>query len=414
MKKILKIFGYILIIGVIALYLPIALPSILSYQEYEVISGSMEPEYPVGSLVYVKAADFGEINEGDVIAFSSSGTVITHRVVEVDTQNLQFTTKGDANEANDFLPVSYSNTLGLVKFHIAGIGVLAAFLAETTGKLISIVLIIFGFIMLELAKKLESLSSNPQADNSDNAKKKKPSIIVPIAGILIIVCGLGGFYYIYNGYKTGTDLYAAANDNYTDLNDSDDASWQDMIDVDFNALSAVNPDIIGWIYVENTDISYPILYSGEDETYLHTAYDGTTLNAGSIFMEGLNSCDFSDLHTIIYGHNMRNLSMFGSLKFYKTEDGYLQDGHQYFQIITPESKHRYEIFSYFDTDPGSWVYNLPYNDSPVSDYEDYISSLISHSYEQIDTDVSSGDYIVTLSTCSSSERRFVVHGVLVE
>lgn len=107
---------------------------------------------------------------------------------------------------------------------------------------------------------------------------------------------------------------------------------------------------------------------------------------------------------------MRNLSMFGSLKYFKTEDGYLDD-HQYFQVITPTSKMRFEIFSYFDTDPASWVYAVPYSDS--EDFAEYIDNLITHSYEDIETEeITSSDQIVTLSTCSSAGRRFTIHGVL--
>ncbi|MBR1623659.1 MAG: class B sortase, partial [Pseudobutyrivibrio sp.] len=183
--------------------------------------------------------------------------------------------------------------------------------------------------------------------------------------------------------------------------------------VDIDALQQINPDVIGWIYIEGTDISYPIMYSGDDEAYLHATIDGEYAKAGSIFLEGYNLPDFTDSHNIIYGHNMRNLSMFGSLKLYKSEDNYL-DEHKYFQIITPSEKMRFEIFSYFDTEPGSWVYTVPYSDS--EEFADYISELLRHSYVKTDLgdEVSSKDQIVTLSTCSANEMRFTIHGALQE
>jgi len=127
----------------------------------------------------------------------------------------------------------------------------------------------------------------------------------------------------------------------------------------------------------------------------------------------MNSSDWSDSHTILYGHNMKNLSMFGKLRYYKAEKEYV-DEHRYFQIITAEGKRRYEIFSYFDTDPASWVYELPFSEGEA--YDHYLSELRRHSYQNIDTerDVTSADSVITLSTCSSNERRFTVHGYLVE
>jgi sortase B len=155
------------------------------------------------------------------------------------------------------------------------------------------------------------------------------------------------------------------------------------------------------------------MYSGDDDEYLHKTLDGQSAKAGSIFLEGNNSSDFSDSHNILYGHNMRNLSMFGSLKFYKSDEDYLKE-HKYFQVITPNQKMRFEIFSYFDTEGGSWVYGVPYSDS--DEYGVYISELLRHSYKKIDTnnEISSTDKIVTLSTCSANEMRFTIHGVLIE
>ncbi len=226
---------------------------------------------------------------------------------------------------------------------------------------------------------------------------------------MIITGAVGGFLYIYMGYQKTDNLYASVSNSYVTVQAED--SWEDMIDVDFDSLLQINPDVVGWIYVEGTDITYPIMYSGDDDTYLRTTITKEYATAGSIFLEGANSSDFSDSHSIIYGHNMRNLSMFGTLKYYKSDEDYL-DEHRYFQIITPTEKMRFEIFSYFDTEAASWVYGLPYSDS--EEFEEYISELVRHSYEATDTEVLSSDRIVTLSTCSTTGMRFTIHGVLKE
>ena len=124
--------------------------------------------------------------------------------------------------------------------------------------------------------------------------------------------------------------------------EDDPNAWYHDIDVDFAGLKEQNEDIVGWIYFEDEEsISYPLLYSGDDY------YLKEEETAGSIYIDGNNSPDLDDAHTLIYGHNMRNLSMFGKLKFYKTEEDYFEN-HRHFQLITETGVYRYEIFAYKD------------------------------------------------------------------
>ena len=406
MKKIISVLGNLIIVFVIVVCLPLAVPRFLGFQEYNVISGSMEPEIPVGSLVYVKQVGFGELQTGDIIAFTSGASVVTHRVVEMDSTTQLITTKGDANDAKDFMPVAFTNVLGKVVLHIPFFGIAAAWISDLSGKLITFGVLIFGLLLSSL-----SLGSKK------NAQKKEKSGINPkvilALGLLIVFGSLGGFAYIYMGYAKSENLYDSLEQTYVTKPDVNGAevAWQDMIDVDIDALKNINPDVVGWLYVENTDISYPILFSGDDETYLRTTIDKEYATAGSIFLEGYNLPDFSDSHNIIYGHNMRNLSMFGKLRYYKSDEDYY-DEHKYFQVITSEGKYRYEIFSYFDTEPASWVYTVPYYDN--EEFQSYIDNLNTHSYRKGNAEVLSSDKVVTLSTCSAQDMRFTVHGYMMD
>ena len=92
--------------------------------------------------------------------------------------------------------------------------------------------------------------------------------------------------------------------------------------VDFESLKAINPDVKGWLYIEALDISYPVVQGPDNDAYLHTTYEGTSNFAGSIFLDYQNQGDFSDGNTIVYGHNMKNLSMFGKLKQMKEQEKY--------------------------------------------------------------------------------------------
>ncbi len=157
-SALLGILGTLIIIAVIVCMIPLAVPKIMGYQTYDVVSGSMESEIPVGSLVLVKDTEPSDIAQGDVIAFySASGgdAVVTHRVVENDAERGEFITKGDANEQNDMNPVPYSNLLGRVEKHYPVIGGIMAGLTTGMGKIYLLMILAAGVILNFLSGKLK-------------------------------------------------------------------------------------------------------------------------------------------------------------------------------------------------------------------------------------------------------------------
>lgn len=116
------VVGRIILALVILVCLPVPVMHLLGYEVYDVVSGSMEPAIPVGSAVFVHAAPPGQLQAGDVIAFHSRGTTITHRVVENDAAASLITTQGDANEQPDIDKVPYSDVIGRVEKHVPMLG----------------------------------------------------------------------------------------------------------------------------------------------------------------------------------------------------------------------------------------------------------------------------------------------------
>lgn len=134
----LNIIGSILLIVVIALCIPATLPKLMGYKVYTVISGSMEPAIPVGSLVIVGEQAADTIEPDQVIAFYSdidTGSIITHRVVTNRTVSGEFVTKGDANDQEDVMPVNYDNVIGVVRWSVPYLGDLVTMLSSTGGKI---------------------------------------------------------------------------------------------------------------------------------------------------------------------------------------------------------------------------------------------------------------------------------------
>lgn len=130
-----NILGTVLLVAVIASGLAMTLPRMMGFGMYNIVSPSMEPKIPVGSLIYVKNVDPAEVEEGDVIAFiDRNSSVVAHRVVQNSQVEGEFVTKGDANETEDPEPVQYENLDGRVVLHIPMLGGLMAVYASTPGK----------------------------------------------------------------------------------------------------------------------------------------------------------------------------------------------------------------------------------------------------------------------------------------
>ena len=149
-----RVLGTVILLGVIALFLPMTAPRLLGYEVYSVVSGSMEPSIPVGSLVLVDATAPEDLLKGDVVAFDSGASVITHRVKANHVVEGELITRGDANDAADLEPVRYSAVHGKVVRHWAMLGGLMELLAGPVGKVYAALLIACGVMFHMLAARL--------------------------------------------------------------------------------------------------------------------------------------------------------------------------------------------------------------------------------------------------------------------
>ncbi len=150
----LNIVGTLILLSVLVSCLPVAIPKLMGYGVYNVVSGSMAPEIPVGSAVYVKETPPEEIAEGEVIAFWSGDSVVVHRVVKNQVVEGEFTTKGDANAGEDLNSVAYSDLIGRVTNHFPVIGSLMVLYTGNVGKVYVICFAVCGLMMNLLAGRI--------------------------------------------------------------------------------------------------------------------------------------------------------------------------------------------------------------------------------------------------------------------
>ena len=255
--------------------------------------------------------------------------------------------------------------------------------------------------------------------------KKKGDIVLTLALIVAVAVfcfAAYNLFHIYTEYKKGTDEYnhieqmavtERAPESTEEASDTEQGP-QPPFDVDFAALQGVNPDVVGWIYIEALDgISYPVVQGTDNEEYLHTTYEKNYNFAGTIFIDYENSRDFTDCNTLVYGHNMKNGSMFGRLKNF-SEDQTTYEKSKYFWIFTPEKDYRYEIISAYTTGVNSDTYTL--FKGPGDEFQEYLDTIKGYSeIETDDTELTIKDRIVTLSTCTGNDAtRYVVQGRLAD
>ena len=177
------------------------------------------------------------------------------------------------------------------------------------------------------------------------------------------------------------------------------------ITVDFDSLLAENSDVVGWIYSENTQINYPVMRGESNETYLHTMINGAYNSAGSIFMDFRCAPDLSDFNTIIYGHHMKNGSMFASLHQYTKQEFY--DEHKYIWYLTPEHIYRLDVIAGYVGDAEAEIYTIFSNRDELNHYLSFATSSSNFVPDEIPKDING---IVALSTCAYEydDARYVV------
>ena len=200
------------------------------------------------------------------------------------------------------------------------------------------------------------------------------------------------------------------NTNKTDTTNKVEDNKPNSVLSKYNKLIADNEDYRCWLKMDNTKIDYPVVQSNDNSYYLDRDFNKNHLAAGSIFMDFRNNFD-SDKSVVIYGHNMRNGTMFGELDNFKKESFFKENNK--FKIEYKDKTYTYEVFSVYIGDASENFVEVEFDSD--EDYIDYLNRIKSKSLFKSDIEVSNNDKIVTLYTCSYEfdGARTVVNGKLI-
>lgn len=259
-------------------------------------------------------------------------------------------------------------------------------------------------------------------------KHKWIFIVIGVLFTAVFAFGLWNVIQIQSEYSEGEDAYAELEDyvqipaatssvpdtssNQTQSEEPEEPEETDPTVwpvVDFDALRAVNDDIVGWIYLEGTNINYPVVQGDDNSYYLKHLFEGDWNSAGCIFLDSRNAGDFSDRHSVIYGHHMKNKTMFSQLDGYKEQAFY--NAHPTILLLTPEQNYKIEVFSGYVANVEDDAWELGFT---TAGYADWLTQTQEKSCFESPVEVGTEDRVVTLSTCSYEfdNARFVVVGVL--
>ena len=249
-----------------------------------------------------------------------------------------------------------------------------------------------------------------KAKKAVNKKTKKTIIrvVILIIIIVIIICAINLAKWLKDNKKTSDML----GDIIQAITVNDEAEDElDKYDVDFKKLKEANEDTVAWFKINNTKIEYPVVKANDNDYYLDKSFDKTINGAGWPFADYKNKFDGTDRNIVIYGHNRREGSMFGTLRDTQNEEWYNNEDNYKIPFITETEKAIYQVFSVYTIEVEDYYIKTQFS---KKDYDNFIQKMKQRSVKDFGIEVSGEDQILTLSTCAGSNYRVVLHAKKIE
>lgn len=258
-----------------------------------------------------------------------------------------------------------------------------------------------------MGKRIERLNKKKQ-----KAEKIKLLAIISIFIIIIVFSAIYIFNWLRENQKNKNIMENITEEmvgtNIIENTPNDENFKAENINIE--NLKNKNPDTVGWIKVNGTKIEYPVVKTKDNDFYMNHSFDKNYNSSGWIFMDCLNKFDGTDKNIVIYGHNRRNDSMFGTLKNILTTDWQENVENHKITLITESGKTNYQVFSVYRIEVED--YYITTNFSNNQDYNRFIKTIKTRSVKDFQVEVTEKDQILTLSTCADNNKyRVVLHAV---
>lgn len=184
-----------------------------------------------------------------------------------------------------------------------------------------------------------------------------------------------------------------------------------FIDVNLSKLKTINEDTAGWIQVPNTFVNYPFVQANDNEYYLNHSFNKKKNNAGWLFMDYRNTKDLNNKNLIIYGHNRKDKTMFGTLKQLTNQNWFNNKSNNIIKISMESGNSNWQIFSVYIIETTNDYIKTSFQSD--NEYQEFIDMIKNRSIVSFDTNVTISDKILTLSTCHGSYKKLVIHAKLI-
>ena len=242
------------------------------------------------------------------------------------------------------------------------------------------------------------------------------TIIILIA--LLIFSGIKILQWVVNNNENNQiqerlSNYAKENTEENDKQNNEENNGNNKYNIDFESLKKINEDTCAWLKVNNTNIEYVVVKANNNEYYINHNFEKKENVAGWIFADYRNKFNSEDRNIIIYGHNMKNKSMFGSLSDTLKKDWCKQEENKFITLVTPEGSKKYEVFSIYEERASDYPITTEF--SSDSEYITFLKTIKSKSIYNFNVDISDTKGILTLSTCGNNNvNRVTLHAKLLE
>lgn len=243
-------------------------------------------------------------------------------------------------------------------------------------------------------------------------KKKLFNVVMRIIELIFLILLVYSSINIFKWYNNNKENKQIINEIAESVTINEDTNEEKKYKINFEELKQKNSDTVAWLKVENTNIEFPIVQANNNSYYLTHNFDKKYNVAGWIFADYKNKLDGTDRNIVVYGHNMRDNSMFGSLKDVITEEWYNNEENKYITFVTENDYQTYQVFSVYQIQTEDYYIQTEFKSN---EFQEFIDTITKRSKTDFGINVSKEDTILTLSTCANNNKyRVVLHSVRVK